>query len=54
MEKDLDRGQKNESMDPIMMDIDQIKKITDIAGTMRSRRSCQYNINRKKRAVGER
>jgi hypothetical protein len=29
MEKDLDRGQKKEAMDPIMMDEDQIKEIMD-------------------------
>jgi hypothetical protein len=33
MEKDLDRGQKKEAMDPIMMDEDQIKEIMDRAGT---------------------
>jgi hypothetical protein len=35
MEKDLDRGQKKEEMDPIMMDEDQIKEKMDRAGTTR-------------------
>jgi hypothetical protein len=53
MEKDLDRGQKKEEMDPIMMDEDQIKEIMDRVGMMCSGRPYQYKINRKKRAVAE-
>jgi hypothetical protein len=53
MEKDLDRGQKKETMEPIMMDEDQIKEIMERAGTTHSRRPYQYKINRKKREVVE-
>jgi hypothetical protein len=34
MEKDLDRGQKKEAMDPIMMDEDHIKEIMEREGNM--------------------
>jgi len=47
----MDKGNKEEALDPIMMDEDQIKKIMEIA-----RRTCsgvpyRYNMNTKKRVV---
>jgi hypothetical protein len=54
MDKDLDRYYKKESMDPIMMDEDQIKEIMDREGKTRRGRLYKYKINMKKRAVAER
>jgi hypothetical protein len=53
MEKDLDKVQNKEDMNPIMMDEDQIKETMDRVGTTRSRIPYKYKINRKKRAVVE-
>jgi hypothetical protein len=36
MEEEMDKGNKEESMDPIMMEEDQIKKIMATTGKMRS------------------
>jgi hypothetical protein len=51
MEEEMDKGKKEEALDPIMMEEDQIKQIMAIA-----RRTCsgvpyQYKINNKKRAI---
>jgi hypothetical protein len=54
MERDLERGQKTEEMDPIMMDDEQNKEIMDREGVTGNRRPYQYNINSKKRVVAER
>jgi hypothetical protein len=51
MEKDMDRDQKKEEMDPIMIDEDRIKEIMDREGYTCSGRPYQYNINTKKREV---
>jgi hypothetical protein len=51
MERDLDKDKKKESMEPIMMDEEQIKEIMDKVGMTHSERPYQYNINRKKRAL---
>jgi hypothetical protein len=50
-EGEMDKGNKEEALDPITMDEDQIKKIMEIA-----RRTCsgvpyRYNMNTKKRVV---
>jgi hypothetical protein len=49
MEKD-----KKESMDPIMMEEDQIKKRMESAGKTHSRAPYQYKMNNKKRSIVER
>jgi hypothetical protein len=54
MERALERGQKKEEMDPIMMDEEQTKEIMDRAGVTHSGRPYQYKINSKKREVAER
>jgi hypothetical protein len=42
MEKDLDKGQKKEEIDPIMMDEYQIKEIIDRVGMTCSRIPYQF------------
>jgi predicted metal-dependent phosphoesterase TrpH len=54
MERALERGQKKEAMDPIMMDEEHTKEIMDRAGVTHNARPYQYKINRKKREVAER
>jgi hypothetical protein len=54
MERDMDRGKRKETMDPIMMDEEYIKEIMDKARTMRNGRPYQYKINSKRRAIVER
>ena len=49
-----DKGRKEEPLDLIMMDDDQIKWIVVIAGKMRSRAPYQYKVNTKKRVIAER
>jgi hypothetical protein len=51
MEGGKDKGKKEETLDPIMMDDDQIKQIMATTGKMRSRVPCQYKVNTKKRVV---
>jgi hypothetical protein len=36
MEEEMDKGKKKDSMDPIMMEEDQIKKIMETTGKMRN------------------
>ena len=52
--REMDRGKKEEALDPIMMEEDQTKKIMEIAGRMHSGLPYQYNTNNKKRVVDAR
>jgi hypothetical protein len=45
MEGEGDKGKKEEALDPIMMDKDQIKQIMSTAGKMRSGVPYQYKVN---------
>ena len=54
MEGELDKGKKEEPLDPIMMDDDQIKWIMVIAGKTCSGVPYQYKVNTKKRVVSTR
>jgi hypothetical protein len=54
MERALERGQKKETMEPIMMDEERSREILSKAGVRRIGRPYQYNINSKKRAVAKR
>jgi hypothetical protein len=54
MEEEMDKVKKEESMDPIMMDEDQIKKIMEKVGKTRSGVPYQYKMNNKKRAITDR
>jgi hypothetical protein len=54
MEEEMDKGKKKEAMDPIMMEEDQIKKIMETTGKMRSGVPYQYKMNNKKRAIADR
>jgi hypothetical protein len=54
MEGGKDKGKKEEPLDPIMMDDDQIKKIMVKPGKTRSRVPYQYKENTKKRFVATR
>jgi hypothetical protein len=49
-----DKETKEEPLDPIMMDNNQIKKIMEIAGNMCSGVPYQYKVNTKKRVVAVR
>jgi hypothetical protein len=49
-----DKGKKEEPLDPIMMDNDQIKQNMETAGKTRSRVPYQYKVNTKKRVVAVR
>jgi hypothetical protein len=51
MEGGKDKGKKEETLDPIMMDDDQIKQIVATARNTRSRVPYQYKVNTKKRAI---
>jgi hypothetical protein len=51
MEGKMDKGNKEEDLDPIMMDEDQIKKIMETPGRTHSGVPYQYNMNTKKRAI---
>jgi hypothetical protein len=51
MEGGKDKGKKEEPLDPIMMDDDQIKKIMGIVGKTLSGVPYQYKVNTKKRVV---
>jgi hypothetical protein len=51
MEGEVDKGKKEESLDPIVMDDDQIKRIMATAGKMCSGVPYQYKVNTKKRVV---
>jgi hypothetical protein len=50
-EMEEDKGKKEEPLDLIMMDDDQIKQIMATIGKMRSRVPYQYKVNTKKRVV---
>jgi hypothetical protein len=54
MEGQDDKGKKEEALDPIMMDEDQIKRIMEVAGNTCSGLSYQYKVNTKKRFVAVR
>jgi hypothetical protein len=54
MEGEEDKGNKEEALDPIMMDEDQIKRIMETAGKMRSGVPYQYKVNTKKKVVSMR
>jgi hypothetical protein len=54
MEEEMDKGKKEEAMDPIMMEEDQIKKIMEIVGKTHSGVPYQYKMNNKKRAITDR
>jgi hypothetical protein len=54
MEGDMDKGKKEEALDPIMMDEDQIKRIMETTGRTHSGAPYQYKMNTKKRAVAVR
>jgi hypothetical protein len=54
MEEEMDKGKKEEAMDPIMMEEDQIKKIMATTRKTRSGVPYQYKMNNKKRAIVDR
>jgi hypothetical protein len=54
MEEEMDRGKKEEALDPIMMEEDQIKQIMETTGRTRSGVPYQYKMNNKKRAIAAR
>jgi hypothetical protein len=54
MKGEVDKGTKEEALDPIMMDDDQIKRIMAIIGKTRSGVPYQYKVNTKKRVVAMR
>jgi hypothetical protein len=51
--KDKENNEE-ETLDPILMDDDQLKWIFASSGTTRSRAPYQYKVNTKKRAIAER
>jgi hypothetical protein len=54
MEEEMDKGKKEEALDPIMMEEDQIKQIMETTGKTRSGVPYQYKMNNKKRAIADR
>jgi hypothetical protein len=54
MEGEVDKGKKEEALDPIMMEYDQIKWIMVTAGKTHSGVPYQYKVNTKKRVVATR
>jgi len=52
MDREMDKGKKQEAMDPIMMEEDQIKRIMEKDGKTRSEISYQYKMNNNKRREG--
>jgi hypothetical protein len=54
MEGGMDKGEKEEPLDPIMMDENQIKRIMETGGKTRSGVPYQYKVNTKKRVVATR
>jgi hypothetical protein len=54
MEGEVDKGKKEEALDPIMMDDDQIKWIMATAGKTCSGVPYQYKVNTKKRVIATR
>jgi hypothetical protein len=51
MEGERDKGKKDEALDPIMMDEDQIRRIMATAGKVCSGVPYQNKVNTKKRVV---
>jgi hypothetical protein len=51
MEDEMARGKKEEALDPIMMEEDQIKNIMEIVGRTHSGVPYQYKMNNKNRAI---
>jgi hypothetical protein len=54
MEEGQDKGKKEELLDLILMDDDQLQWILESSGTMCSRVPYQYKVNTKKRVVAMR
>jgi hypothetical protein len=54
MEEDMDKGKKDEALDPIMMEEYQINQIMAIAGKMHNGVPYQYKMNNKKRSIADR
>jgi hypothetical protein len=54
MEEEIDKGNKKEAMDPIMMEEDQINKIMEMTGNMHNRVPYQYKMNNKKGSMANR
>jgi hypothetical protein len=54
MEGEVDKGKKEEALDPIMMDDDQIKWIMVTTGKTHSGVPYQYKVNTKKRVIATR
>jgi hypothetical protein len=50
----MDKGKKEEALDPIMMEEYQINQIMAIAGKMHNGVPYQYNMNNKKRSIADR
>jgi hypothetical protein len=48
MEEEMDKGKKEEALDPIMIEEYQIKQIMEIAGRTCSGSPYQYNMKNKK------
>jgi hypothetical protein len=53
MEEEMDKGKKEEAMDPIMMEEDHINKIMETTGKMHSGVPYQYKMNNKKRSISD-
>jgi hypothetical protein len=51
MEEDMDRGKKEDVLDPIMMEEDQIKQIMETNRRICSGEPYQYKMNNKKRVI---
>jgi hypothetical protein len=54
MEGEMDKGKKEEAMDPIMMEEYQINKIMETTGNTHSGVPYQYKMNNKKRSIADR
>jgi hypothetical protein len=50
----MDKGNKEEALDPIMMEEDQIKKIMETTGRMHSGVPYHYDMTNKKRSIAAR
>jgi hypothetical protein len=53
MEEEMDKGNKEEALDPIMMEDDHIKNIMETTVKMHSGVPYQYKMNNKKRAISD-
>jgi hypothetical protein len=51
MDREMDKGNNKEAMNPIMMEEDHIKKIMEKVGKTHSEIPYQYKMNNKKRAI---